>query len=48
MKKAVYYFQARLHRRRRTLETESTSRKIRTQIPQNYTHKQRTVLEQQK
>lgn len=37
-----YYFLARLYRRRRTLETESTSRKFRTQIPQNYTLTQTT------
>lgn len=40
--KRQYYFHARLYRRRRTLETESTSRKFRTQIPQNYTLTQTT------
>lgn len=40
--KRQYCFHARLYRRRRTLETESTSRKFRTQIPQNYTLTQTT------
>lgn len=40
-KKAVL-FHARLYSRRRTLETESTSRKFPTQLPQNYTLTQTT------
>lgn len=47
--KRQYHFHARLYRRRRTLETEST--KIEKSVPNSHkikhSHKQRTVLEQQ-